>query len=65
MVPVVVEDADRAVFTNDVDFPSGTPDEFAVVGEIARFDGCQIHIFFQDEHAILGIREKGADAPCC
>ena len=50
-VPVVVEDANGTVLTDEVDLASGATDELAVVSQVANVKCCKVDVFFENQHA--------------
>jgi hypothetical protein len=51
-VPVMVEDADGAIFSNEVDLSGGTAHKFTVICEVFYVEGSEIDILFQNNHAV-------------
>jgi hypothetical protein len=52
-VPVVVENMDHRLSTDDIYLPCATRDKFAVCGKIAWVDLRDFDVFFEDFHAVL------------
>jgi len=54
-VPVMVEDADGTVLTNEVDFSVCTSDKLAVVCQSFGVEVSEVNVFSEDQHAFVAM----------